>query len=121
MATAKRLAKRHHADRRQPLAAGRVSDVSPKLLPSQAVWPYLATGLAAMVVVFWAYSPALHGPFLFDDNLLPFALPNFAAPLAAWIHGVRPLLMLTYWCNVQFSGADTYSYHIVNVLLHIVT
>jgi len=37
----------------------------------------------------------MHGEFLFDDNALPFALPNAAAPLRAWIGQIRPVLMFT--------------------------
>jgi tetratricopeptide (TPR) repeat protein len=62
----------------------------------------------------------MHGPFLFDDNGLPFALPNFDAPLGTWLRGVRPLLMFTYWLNVKLSGSDTFSYHAVNLLFHFV-
>ena len=43
---------------------------------------YAAVG-AALIAVFWAYSPALHGPFLFDDNILPFALPGIGATARA--------------------------------------
>ena len=28
------------------------------------------------------------------------------------------MLMLTYWINVQISGDDPFSYHVVNVLIH---
>lgn len=31
------------------------------------------------------------------------------------------MLMFTYWINARLSGDDTYSYHVVNVLLHCVT
>ena len=31
---------------------------------------YAALAAAAFVVVCWAYSPAMHGPFLFDDNTI---------------------------------------------------
>ena len=66
-------------------------------------------GRGALLLVFWAYWPALHGPFLFDDKLLPFALSdNVAPPLSAWLHGVaRPVLMATYWMNARLSGDDT--------------
>ena len=37
-----------------------------------------AVAAAAVLIAFWVYSPALHGPFLFDDTVLPFALPGFA-------------------------------------------
>jgi tetratricopeptide (TPR) repeat protein len=73
-----------------------------------------------LLAVFWAYAPAARGPFLFDDNALPFALPSFNAPLAIWIRGRRPLLMASYWFNARVSGDDTYSYHVVNVILHVI-
>ena len=75
--------------------------------------------LVALVAVFIAYGPALDGPFLLDDSYLPYMQPQFAtAPLTAWLKGVRPLLMLTYWINYQISGEATNSYHIFNVILH---
>jgi protein O-mannosyl-transferase len=78
---------------------------------------YLAIAAAATVVAFLVYGPALRGPFLFDDSFLPFALSG-DAPIGNWIRSLRPLLMLTYWLNVRLSGEDTFSYHVVNVLLH---
>jgi tetratricopeptide (TPR) repeat protein len=86
--------------------------------PKPSRWPLFAAVAGALLAVFWAYGPAMHGPFLFDDTVLPFALPGFAQPLRAWIGGLRPLLMFTYWVNVQISGSDTFSYHLVNVLIH---
>ncbi len=106
------------------------SGASTQPLRARAAWaPYAIAGAAAVILAFWAYSPALHGPFLFDDTHLPFdtvsttpgqvwSLPNFGTPLSAWIHGVRPLLMFTYWWNVQMSGTETYSFHVLNVLFH---
>ena len=71
--------------------------------------------------MFWAYSPAVHGPFLFDDNFLPFASDAVAsAPLSAWMRGVRPVLMASYWMNARLSGADPWSYHVLNVVIHLV-
>ena len=120
MATAKK-----RAGREPRLVQGRTSRANdgaaavaaPKPRVSWA--PYAALAVAALVVVAWVYSPAMHGPFLFDDNGLPFALPNFEAPLGVWLRGVRPLLMFTYWLNVQLSGSDTFSYHAVNLLFHL--
>jgi tetratricopeptide (TPR) repeat protein len=63
----------------------------------------------------------MHGEFLFDDNALPFALPNAAAPLRAWIGQIRPVLMFTYWINSRISADDPYSYHILNVIIHCLT
>jgi tetratricopeptide (TPR) repeat protein len=90
-------------------------------LQPRAPWaPYAALAASALILVCWAYGRAMRGTFLFDDNALPFALPNFDAPLAAWVSGVRPLLMFTYWCNVQFSGTETFPYHAVNLLFHLI-
>jgi tetratricopeptide (TPR) repeat protein len=83
-------------------------------------WPYWVAAAAAVLAAFFAYAPALHGGFLFDDAALPFALPEFHAPLIGWIRGVRPLLFFTYWLNAQLSGDNPYSYHVVNVLFHCV-
>jgi tetratricopeptide (TPR) repeat protein len=81
-------------------------------------WAFAAAVLAAFV----AYSPALRGPFLFDDNMLPFAIANVAsAPLRLWLSSTRPALMFTYWINARISGDDTFSYHALNVLIHCAT
>ncbi len=84
-------------------------------------WLYAAAAAAGLLLVFWAYAPALHGPFMFDDTVLPFALPGFAQPLYYWIKGVRPVLMFTYWVNARLSGDDPFSYHVVNVIIHFIT
>jgi tetratricopeptide (TPR) repeat protein len=86
------------------------------------LWPYYAVALGAIIVAFWAYGPALHGAFLFDDSVLPFALPNASAPLWQWIRdsAARPVLYATYWLNAQMSGDDPFSYHVFNVVFHLV-
>ncbi len=79
-------------------------------------WPFLAAAAVALVVLFLAYGPALHGDFLFDDYALSYTLPtaaNGTLPI-----GVRPVLQLTYWLNSQLSGDDTFSYHVVNLFIH---
>jgi protein O-mannosyl-transferase len=92
---------------------------APKTVAGGHGWlPYVVAG-SALVLVFWAYNPVLHGPFLFDDTVLPFSLSAASAPLLAWLRGVRPVLMATYWMNTQLSGSDPYTYHVVNVLIHL--
>src|SRR5262249_7142347 len=73
---------------------------------------------AALILAFLVYSQSLNGPFLFDDTSLLFALPGFSAPLKVWLTNVRPALYFTYWINNQLSGVHTYSFHVVNVLIH---
>jgi protein O-mannosyl-transferase len=75
--------------------------------------------LAAITFSLVTFAPALEGTFVFDDFHLPFADPNAAQmPARFWLGGVRPLLMLTYWANFLFSGRNTFSYHLLNLLLH---
>jgi protein O-mannosyl-transferase len=83
-------------------------------------WPYGVGVAIALAVAFEVYGPSLNGPFLFDDQYLPFGRPDFPfESLRAWISGVRPLLMFTYWINYQLSGQQTFSYHAFNVLFHV--
>jgi protein O-mannosyl-transferase len=88
--------------------------------PKRLIWPYALAAVVALIVVFELYGPALHGPFLYDDSYLAYTLPSFAnSPLKAWIVGVRPLLMFTFWLSFQQGGSgNTYPYHVFNVFLH---
>ncbi|MGA3026819.1 MAG: tetratricopeptide repeat protein [Bryobacteraceae bacterium] len=83
-------------------------------------WPWLVAFLVAAAAVFAVYGPALNGPFLLDDSYLPYMLPGWDdVPLLQWLHGVRPLLMFSFWLNFQLSKHDPFTYHIVNVAIHI--
>lgn len=86
-------------------------------------WQYFALGaLLAGIVLLWAYWPAMNGPFLFDDNFLPFAVSNISVqPLSAFLHGQRPLLMATYWLSARLSPNDTLWFHGLNILIHCIT
>jgi tetratricopeptide (TPR) repeat protein len=100
------------ADRRRRAAA------APEITASRRDWrPYFAAG-AAMGAAIWAYAPSLNGPFVFDDTNLPFSLTDASAPLRAWIQGVRPALMASYWLNTRLSGDDPSSYHALNLAIH---
>ncbi len=84
-------------------------------------WPW-ATALAALFVAFEIYGPALRGPFVLDDRVLPFMNPSIGlAPFRAWIAGVRPLLMFSFWLDYQRGGVDPFGYHLTNLLLHFFT
>lgn len=72
-----------------------------------------------LFLAFELYGPSLRAPFMFDDKVLPFALPRFEnLPLSDWISGNRPVLMFSYWLNSAGPGAGTGPYHIFNILLH---
>lgn len=84
-------------------------------------WQYALLSLALLIAVSEVYGPSLHGPFVLDDNYLPMFMQNVdAQPLSQWV-GVRPLLGFSYWLNYQASQLDSYSYHLVNILLHKLT
>src|ERR1700680_2339801 len=97
------------------------SDASP---PSKATasHPYYLAIVAILVYAgFEAYRPALHGPFVYDDFSLPYYSPLFdTGHLISWITTVRPLLMFSYWINFQLSERDPHSYHVFNLLLHLI-
>jgi tetratricopeptide (TPR) repeat protein len=80
-------------------------------------WLWLFLGAAAVCLV--VFSPALRGRFVFDDYHLPFTDADAAsAPLVFWMGGARPLVSLTYWLNFVSSGSNSFSYHVVNILIH---
>ena len=75
------------------------------------------------------YANSLNSPFVYDDigyivenvNLkklsrLPELLTSSIDPLKA---AYRPLLMLSFAFNYLVGGLDPFSYHVVNLLLHI--
>ncbi|MDZ4802305.1 MAG: tetratricopeptide repeat protein [Bryobacteraceae bacterium] len=81
-------------------------------------WAWIAGLILVLFVGFEVYGPALNGEFVFDDQYLPFMMPDVQnAPLQAWL-GVRPFLQLTYWWNYQNWGLEPYPYHAVSVVLH---
>jgi tetratricopeptide (TPR) repeat protein len=82
-------------------------------------WAALGAAFLAVCIVYW---PAVDGPFVLDDLYLPFTAPESAgAPLLHWVRGLRPLLMFTFWINCRISGLETFSYHFLNLLLHLAT
>ena len=90
----------------------------PRLLPPWWMW---LIGLSALFLVFEAYGPALHSPFVLDDLYLPYTDPN--APrlaLLSWLRFQRPLLMFSYWLNFQMGATDPHIYHTTNVGLHFI-
>ena len=72
---------------------------------------------AAFAVGLDLYSPALGAPFVFDDFVLPYQRGS-PQDLLAWVSGVRPFLMLTYWLNARMSGNSPLGYHLLNLIIH---
>ena len=85
-------------------------------------WWHVALGAAAALTLSYAvYSPALNGPFVFDDQYLSFFSRHYAEQ-TVWLatKGVRPFLMFTFWLNNQMAGVEPYAYHLWNLLFHVV-
>lgn len=93
--------------------------VAVKPAPQRQLWLYGLALAVSFIVVCQVYWPAMNGPFLLDDTYQPYMQPYYTeAPLKAWLVGVRPMLMFSYWLNFKQSGQETFGYHLVNVLLH---
>jgi Flp pilus assembly protein TadD len=85
-------------------------------------WPLWTALGAALIAVWWAYSPALTGGFLFDDTALAFLHPDMRDRFSILSAGVRPMTMFTYWLNVKTTGADNPTpFHVLSVLIHLAT
>ncbi|MBI2685767.1 MAG: tetratricopeptide repeat protein [Acidobacteria bacterium] len=75
----------------------------------------------ALFTAFELYGPSLQAPYIFDDGALPFAAPRLqTAPLATWISGNRPVLMLSYWLNSENDFSVTGAFHRTNVFIHVI-
>jgi tetratricopeptide (TPR) repeat protein len=86
---------------------------------------------AAMLLLagLWIYAPALHGDWLWDDDIYitnstvkhdPWGL------LAIWFEPNRfiefyPIEASVQWLQCQLFGDDTFGYHLTNVLLHVLS
>lgn len=80
----------------------------------------LGVAIVALVVGIWAYSPALHGVYLFDDMTLPFAIKGATEiPWTSYLTGVRPLLHIIFWYESN-NFTSTFGYHFLNLTLHLV-
>jgi protein O-mannosyl-transferase len=86
--------------------------------PARHPFRWYGAALATLAVLFWAYGPAMHTAFLFDDTTQHFALAPASQPLSSWIGPVRPVLIFSYWVNSRISLEDTFSYHLFNILIH---
>ncbi len=100
---------------------GKAAAVVPtaSLLQPWHYWAALGAAFLAVCIVYW---PAVSGPFVYDDLYLPFTAPELAgAPITRWVGGLRPLLMFSFWINHRLSAMDPFSYHFLNILLHLAT
>jgi tetratricopeptide (TPR) repeat protein len=108
----------HRKDRAKGKQRAAEKAAAAERAPGSRWWIYLAAAACASVALYLVYAPALSGPFIFDDTYLPYHTPDFHNTLGAWIGGVRPLLMFSYWVNYQFSR-EPFDFRATNILIHL--
>jgi tetratricopeptide (TPR) repeat protein len=94
---------------------------------STASWiPVLLQGAVIVLLTLVAYFPALRAGYIWDDdeyvthNLTLRSLTGlrriWVEPGATWQY--YPLVHTSFWVQYQLWGADPFTYHLINVLLH---
>lgn len=89
--------------------------------PRRIHWLPWAIALAAIVLAFQIYSPAINGHFVFDDRALPFFAPDRTGDISRFVTDLRPLLMLSFWIDYRLSPdpkPNSAQFHETNVLIH---
>ena len=97
--------------------------------PPRAPFSALSSGLLIAILVSLAYATSFRGVFVFDDHYSIVANPTIRelnrldqilapGPEAGTVAG-RPLVNLSLALNHALSGLDPWSYHAVNLLVHV--
>ncbi len=95
---------------------------TPRLDSVYAVALSLGVLIILTVAVYWN---GLHGEFVFDDqqivmqNAQMLNIHSFSDVLHFGL-GWRQLLFFTYGLNYYLSGLNTFSYHVLNLLIHVI-
>jgi len=80
-------------------------------------------------VTFWIYSETLHYPFHFDDETHIVHNPNIKitefsldqiVKVVTGISKQRPIAMISFGLNYFFGGFNTFGYHIINIIIHLI-
>ena len=95
--------------------------------PDRSSPPWLRFGLAALLLAcaLVCYLPAVHGGFIWDDNVLLAQNPMIRAHdglyrfwFTAEAHDYWPLTSSTFWLEWRLWGDDPTGYHVTNLVLH---
>jgi len=96
--------------------------------PRARRWPVLLAAAVIGAGIVAAYHNSFAGPFVFDDETAIADNPtirhlwpvwNMLFPPADLTVSGRPLANLTLAANYALSGTDTWSYHALNLLIHV--
>ena len=80
--------------------------------------------LLLVVAVHFAYEPAWHGGFIWDDNTHITTNPCIVGPLgfkAIWTSSAAtyyPLVLTSFWVQHAIWGLNPLPYHLVNIAMH---
>ena len=108
------------------MPSARVAPIPLSPVPAFRRTPLFAALVIAMAGVL-AYVNALTTPFVFDDEPSIMANPSIHDFFSAWAPPVnggitvagRPLLNVSFAINYALSGTAPWSYHVLNVLVHV--
>jgi tetratricopeptide (TPR) repeat protein len=110
----------------EPIATTEKTSPSDRFRPFERIWPPVVIAFAGAAV----YANSFGGPFIFDDkasivdnptirHLWPI-WPALRGPSRAGVGG-RPLLNFSYAVNYALSGSGVWSYHALNLLIHVLS
>ena len=95
-----------------------------KAPPSISSGPALVVGVALILCAMWmlVWRGSLDGVFHFDDysNIVDNEQIRQLWPLGSFISASRPIGLYSFAINYHFSGAEPFSYHVVNLAIHVV-
>jgi tetratricopeptide (TPR) repeat protein len=101
---------------------GRVNRLAHRLAGTPRVWP---AALAICAAALAAYRNSFSAPLLYDDRSSIAANPTIRhlstalSPSAGATVGGRPILNLSFAINYAVSGASVWSYHALNLAIHV--
>jgi len=122
---------RHSNKRRKEIPEAQARDEG--VLTTEFVLPEWKLALihAAIIIAagLWIYWPAMHGDWLWDDDVYIYRNPLMDDPARLWKAWFQPGSFIEYypiqqtvqWFQWQLWHNDTFGYHLTNVILHIVS
>lgn len=127
----KMVGKKRKKSARKPAAAdglcltGTVSQRTPPAIEFPRAWLTVLIFLAVTIV---AYSPAINGKPIWDDDayITSFDLRSFHGLVRIWTHSETtqqyyPLVYSAFWLEQKLWGETPFPYHLLNISLHAIS
>lgn len=96
-----------------------VQPAAPACTPTSESLPWWLIP-SLLVATLLSYLPALKGPFLFDDLLLPPMNLSARMAWASYLRGFRPLYYIALNFDTVVFGPDSFVFHGINLCYHLV-